>query len=72
VPELAAVFNDGMASISRLETPLVVAAYDFSRFGTIVDVAGGHGLLLCAILREAPDSRAILFDAASIVEAVAV
>jgi O-methyltransferase domain len=68
VPELAAVFNDGMTSISKMETPVVVAAYDFSRFGTIVDVGGGHGLLLTAILREAPDSRGILFDADSVVE----
>jgi hypothetical protein len=68
VPELAAVFNDGMTSISKMETPLVVGAYDFSRFRTIVDVGGGHGLLLSAILRESPDSRGILFDADSVVE----
>ncbi len=68
VPELAAVFNDGMTAISKMETPVVVAAYDFSPFGTIVDVGGGHGLLLSAILRQAPDSRGILFDAESVVE----
>lgn len=67
VPELAAVFNDGMTSISKLETPPVVAAYDFSQFGTIVDVGGGHGLLLSAILREAGNSKGILFDAESVV-----
>jgi hypothetical protein len=68
VPELAAVFNDGMTSISKMETPMVVAAYDFSGFGTIVDVGGGHGLLLSAILRESPNTRGILFDAESVVE----
>ena len=68
VPELAAVFNDGMTAISKMETPVVVAAYDFSPFGTIVDVGGGHGLLLSAILRQSPDSRGILFDAESVVE----
>ena len=67
VPELAAVFNDAMTSISKMETPLVVAAYDFSRFGTIVDVGGGHGLLLSAILAKWPETRGILFDAESVV-----
>ena len=42
---------------------MVVAACDFSGFGTIVDVGGGHGLLRSAILRESPNTRGILFDA---------
>jgi hypothetical protein len=67
VPELAAVFDDGVTSISRMETPVVVTAYDFSGFGTIVDVGGGHGLSLSAILRRSPKSRGILFDAESVV-----
>lgn len=41
LPELAAVFNKGMTSVSKMETPVVIAAYDFSRFGTIVDIGGG-------------------------------
>ena len=68
VPELAAVFNDGMTSISKMETPTVVAAYDFSRFGTIVDVGGGHGLLIAEILRQAPNSKGVLFDAESVID----
>ena len=50
-----------------METPSVVAAYDFSRYGTIVDVGDGHGLLLAAILRKWPGTRGILFDAESVV-----
>jgi hypothetical protein len=68
VPELAAVFNDGMTSMSTMETPLVVAAYDFARFDTVVDVGGGHGMLLSAILRKSPNTRGILFDFDSVVE----
>ena len=68
VPELAAVFNDGMTSMSTMETPLVVAAYDFSRCDTVVDVGGGHGLLLGAILKAYPKSRGILFDFDSVIE----
>jgi hypothetical protein len=66
-PEFAAVFNDGMTSVSDMELGPILAAYDFSGFSTIVDVAGGHGRLLAAVLRRAPQSRGILFDMESVV-----
>jgi hypothetical protein len=66
-PEFAAVFNEGTTSASETEIEPVVAAYDFSDFGTIVDVGGGHGRLLAAILRKTPQARGILFDAESVV-----
>ena len=34
--------------------PAVAEAYDFSPFGTVVDVGGGHGDLLCTILKAYP------------------
>ena len=40
----------------------VVAGYDFSAYPTIVDVGGGHGPLLAAILAAAPGSRGVLYD----------
>jgi hypothetical protein len=40
----------------------VVAAYDFSRAGTVVDVGGGHGALLVAILSAHPGVRAVLLE----------
>jgi len=66
-PEIAAVFNEGMTSASNTEIEPVLAAYDFSGFSTIVDVGGGHGRLLAAILRKAPRAHGILFDAESVV-----
>jgi hypothetical protein len=38
----------------------VVASYDFSRFESIVDVGGGVGALLAAILEKAPNLRGTL------------
>lgn len=67
-PEFAAIFNDGMSSVSEIEIGPVLAAYDFTGAGTIVDVGGGHGGLLAAILRKWPQSRGILFDSDSVVE----
>ncbi|MCV7425927.1 acetylserotonin O-methyltransferase [Mycobacterium montefiorense] len=61
-PELDEIFNNAMTDLSELEIPPIVAAYDFSRYSTIVDVAGGHGRLLAAILNATPHARGILFD----------
>jgi hypothetical protein len=61
-PEAAALFNAGMGDLSRTETDAVVAAYDFGRFQTVVDVGGGHGALLAAILRANPAVRGVLVD----------
>jgi O-methyltransferase domain len=48
----AAVFDAAMSSVSGQEAAALRDAYDFSRFGTLVDVGGGRGLVL-ASLRDA-------------------
>jgi len=60
--EEAAVFNAAMTALSTQVATTVVAAYDFSPFGTIVDVGGGQGALLRAILQATPTARGVLFD----------
>ena len=61
-PELAELFNQTMTSVSAMTDATVVAGYDFSAYPTIVDVGGGHGPLLAAILAAAPGSRGVLYD----------
>jgi hypothetical protein len=61
-PEYAAVFFQAFGQLSVSETDPVLAAYDFSQFGTIVDVGGGRGGFLAGILSQAPDSRGVLYD----------
>jgi C-methyltransferase len=61
-PELAEMFNQTMTSISELTTAPLIAGYDFSAYPTIVDVGGGHGQLLAAILAAAPASRGVLYE----------
>jgi DNA-binding transcriptional ArsR family regulator len=67
-PELGKIFNDAMTSVSEVAIGSVTAAYDFSDYATIVDVGGGHGRLLAAILEDTPQSRGILFDLPEVVE----
>jgi len=60
--EFGQLFNDAMTSLSSAAIGPVVQAYDFSPYGTVVDVAGGHGRLLAAILDSAPESQGVLYD----------
>jgi hypothetical protein len=61
-PEEAAAFNAAMAEHTRTVAPALLARYDFTRFGTVVDVGGGDGTLISAILTAVPRLRGILFD----------
>ncbi|KLO43433.1 hydroxyneurosporene methyltransferase [Mycobacterium nebraskense] len=61
-PELAELFDQTMTSVSQLTDGPVVTGYDFGAYATIVDVGGGHGPLLAAILAGAPASRGVLYD----------
>ena len=44
-------------------------AYDFSQFDTVVDVGGGLGGLLVAVIREHPGVRGVLLDLPQVVAA---
>ncbi len=61
-PETAAMFDRAMASASSTTNRAVVQAFDFSKLGTVVDVAGGVGAALCSILNANAGLRGIVFD----------
>lgn len=61
-PEEGAIFDAAMAGMSGAVVEAVVASYDFSGIDVLVDVAGGRGTLLAAILSANPNLRGILFD----------
>jgi protein-L-isoaspartate O-methyltransferase len=61
-PETRVLFDRTMASGARHRHGPAVAAYDFSRFNTILDVGGGNGALLISILQAYPGPRGIVFD----------
>lgn len=60
--EYGRTFFGGMTDLSDTETMPLVTGFDWSRFGTIVDVGAGRGGLLAAILQAAPGSRGVCFD----------
>lgn len=66
-PEEWAVFDAAMTALSRAEAGAVIEAYDFGRFGCVVDVGGGQGHLLRAILLACPAARGVLLDQPQVV-----
>src|ERR1700674_5234432 len=61
-PEENAIFNAAMTGLSAGMVESIVAAYDFSQIRSMVDVGGGEGALLAAILAANPEMRGIVFD----------
>jgi hypothetical protein len=67
-PAEEAAFQASMAARSEREARDVVAAYDFTGLGRLVDVGGGAGGLLAAILDAAPRLEGVLLDRPAAVE----
>lgn len=61
-PEAAAFFNGAMAEFTRLVAKEVVARYDFTDCAIVVDVGGGHGALLAAVLAAHPSASGLLLE----------
>jgi ubiquinone/menaquinone biosynthesis C-methylase UbiE len=61
-PEPAQIFDNAMTDFGISIARAVAATYDFSEAATIADIGGGHGSLLAAVLKSAPQAKGILFD----------
>jgi hypothetical protein len=67
-PEAGEVHDRGMATLTAYTTAAILEAYDFSRFRSVIDVGGGTGTLLAAILQKHPTLRGMLFDLPHVIE----
>lgn len=67
-PEEMASFQGSMSARLSREARAVVEAYDFGKFRTLVDVGGGRGTLLEAIIDSAPGLEGTLFDQPEVVK----
>jgi SAM-dependent methyltransferase len=61
-PEAAALFQAAMVAFGGDVVDPIASAYEFGDLGVVVDVGGGHGRLLSAILARYPSVEGILFD----------
>ena len=70
--ETASLFNRAMVNLTRSVAATFIAAVDLSDVQSIVDVGGGFGELLAAVLRAHPLMRGVLFDMAHATQAARV
>ncbi len=66
--DAALIFDEAMTGLSHGRAQAVASAFDFSRFHTLVDVGGGHGMLLTTILKAYSQLHGILFDQPQVVK----
>ncbi len=66
-PEAGRCFQEAMGAGTEQVAGDLLRAYDFSRHATLVDVGGGYGALLGAILQAHAEIRGILYDLAPVV-----
>lgn len=61
-PEEGVNFMKAMTGLTNAVIMNVLPFYDFSNFKTIVDVGGGNGALVIAVLNKAPQAKGVVFD----------
>lgn len=67
-PHLNQHFNDEMDRSTTALIPHLLEVHDFSPYQTVVDIAGGQGLLLAEILAAFPHLNGVLFDQRHVIE----
>ena len=67
-PAAARVGAAGLSARSATENAAIVAAYDFTAADNVMDIGGGEGSLLRAILGANPRLRGVLFEMPHVVE----
>jgi hypothetical protein len=64
----ALMFDDAMTALTALWAPRIAAAYDFARWGSLMDVGGGSGLLLAEILKVHQGLHGVLAEQTDVLE----
>jgi hypothetical protein len=66
-PQADEAFNQAMTDSNAMMLAAVVDAYNFDEIETIVDIGGGQGSLITAILKANPTIRGVLFDQPNVI-----
>jgi hypothetical protein len=62
-------FYKGMINLESMDVPTLLYDYPWSEHcPTVVDIAGGRGMLLAGIINRAPKARGVLFDLSATIE----
>lgn len=63
-----AVFDRSMSAFTANEIAALLAAYDFSRCTSVIDVGGGHGALIAALAKAHPALTGVVYDRAPLMQ----
>jgi O-methyltransferase domain/Dimerisation domain len=66
-PESRVTLDEAMGSATAVDAAVIAASYDFSGFQRLVDVGGGQGILLAAILHAHRHVQGVLFDQPAVI-----
>lgn len=61
------LYNRAMTNTSRMQVAAILSSFDFSRFRHVVDVGGGQGFFISALLHEYKHLQGTLFDLPQVV-----
>jgi hypothetical protein len=61
-PARAQAFDDARAATATVAAPSIVAAYDWGALGDVMDLGGGNGTLLIALLNEFRELRGTVLE----------
>jgi O-methyltransferase domain len=67
-PDAAETFNRMSASNTEGRATPIVEVYDFSAATTVIDLGGGRGGLMAAILKKHPNVKGVLTDLPAVVD----
>lgn len=67
-PQARELFTAAMDSVSLVESELIPQVYDFSASRMVVDIGGGRGSLIAAILETSSQVRGLLLERPAITE----
>ena len=67
-PEAADQFNRAMSAFTAHEVAAIAAACELAGAATVIDVGGGHGALVAALLQRHPRLRSVVFERADVVD----
>ena len=67
-PRAGALINNSMSAAASLTAASLVRSYDFSAIERLVDIGGGHGLLMRTLLDAHPHLQGVVFDLPGVIE----
>jgi O-methyltransferase domain/Dimerisation domain len=66
--EQAKIFDAAMTGFHGPETQAMIDAYDYAGINTLVDIGGGNGTVLSAVLKKNPAMKGILYDLPGVID----